>query len=154
MFRFQKPGLLRDGDLLLRLHKKTPAAPVKKYVPAYEFHMFRPGGKRVMGVLHLRIGSARVLRYPGHIGYKVGSRFRGHGLAARACRLILPLARAHGLKAVWLSVRPGNAASCKTCENLGAEYMGTVRLPAGHEMCRRCCTGHMRRYRLNVPKSA
>jgi tagatose 1,6-diphosphate aldolase len=71
--------------------------------------------------------------------------------AARSCQLLLPLAYAHGLKAVWLSVDPKNMPSQKTCQIIGASYIETVRIPPGHEMYQdgsRFC----RRYRLSLQK--
>jgi len=114
-FRFLRPERLVDRDLKLVLVRTVPADPVKRHVPAYEFEMRHPGKAFAMGSIRLRIGSALTLRYAGHIGYEVKRRFRGHRYAARACRLLLPLARAHGLKAVWLAVDPKNLASQRTC---------------------------------------
>ncbi|MEI6340092.1 MAG: GNAT family N-acetyltransferase [Verrucomicrobiota bacterium] len=126
-----------------------PADPVKRYVPAYEFEMRRPGKAAGMGMIRLRIGSAPTLRYAGHIGYEVKSRFRGHRYAARSCRLLLPLAREHGLKAVWLTVDPKNFASQKTCEILGAQWIETVRIPKTHEMYS-LGARHRRRYKVEL----
>ena len=106
-----------------------------------------------MGTIALRIGSARALRYPGHIGYNVKPRFRGHRYAARSCRLLLALARAHGLKAVWLTVDPKNIASQKTCEILGARWVETVRIPKGHEMYAQGAR-YRRRYRVDLRKAS
>lgn len=149
IFRFISSGKLIDGDLELVLVKKTQADPVKGYSPAYEFEMRRPGGSAAMGSIRLRIGSSLKLRYPGHIGYEVKEDFRGHGFAARSCRLILPLARSHGLGAVWLTVDPKNKPSRKTCENIGARYIKTVRLPKNHEMYSQH-SKFLRRYRLGI----
>ena len=46
--------------------------------------------------------------------------FRGHRYAARSCRLLLPLAAAHGLKVVWLTVDPKNVPSQRTGKIIGA----------------------------------
>jgi len=147
-FKFLKPGRLVDGGLELVLVKTTPADPVKGYVPGYEFEMRRTGTSRAMGTIRLRIGPAARLRYPGHIGYEVKERFRGHRYAARSCRLLLPLAAAHGLKAVWLTVDPKNIASRKTCRIIGAKYVQTVRIPRDHEMYVR--GRYRRRYRRST----
>ena len=133
-FIFINPGRLIDGDLELVLTKKTPADPVKRYVPSYAFEMRRLDKPAAIGTICLRIGSAVKLRYPGHIGYEVKKKFRGHRFAARSCRLTLPLARAHGLSAVWLTVDPKNVPSQRTCEIIGAKYVETVRIPKDHEM--------------------
>jgi tagatose 1,6-diphosphate aldolase len=148
-FEFMEPGKLLDRDLELLLVRTVPADPVRKYVPAYEFEMRHPGGTAALGTIRLRIGSARTLRYPGQIGYEVKRRFRGHRYAARSCRLLLPLARAHGLKAVWLTVDPKNVPSQRTCERLGAKYVETVRIPKAHEMYAQGAR-HRRRYRVDL----
>jgi predicted acetyltransferase len=110
-FKFINPGRLVDGDLELILVRKRPGDPVKKRVPSYEFRMRRVGRTQKAGYISLRVGSMRAPRYRGHIGYRVSKRYRGHRYAARGCRLLLPLAQAHGLKWVWVSTGPKNMAS-------------------------------------------
>ncbi len=148
-FIFINPGKLVDGDLELVLIEKTPADPVKRHVPGYAFEMRRVGKPTAIGSIRLRIGSTITLRYPGHIGYEVKKRFRGHRYAARSCQLILPLARAHGLGAVWLTVDPKNVPSQKTCEIAGAKYIETVRIPKSHEMYPQGAR-FRRRYRIDL----
>ena len=133
-FKFKRPGRLIDGDLELVLAKTVPADPVKGYSPHYAFEMRRTGTTEVMGSIRLRIDSVVKLRFPGHIGYEVKEPFRGHRYAARSALLLLPLALAHGLKEVWLSVDPKNKPSQRTCAIIGAKYVETVRLPRDHEM--------------------
>jgi predicted acetyltransferase len=152
-FKFLRPGRLVDGDLELVLVKTTPADPVKRYDPGYEFQMRHPGGRQSMGFIRLRIGSAAAMRCCGHIGYEVKSRFRGHRYAARSCRLLEPLARAHGLKALWLTVDPRNIPSQRTCEIIGAQRVETIQIPKTHEMYAHGAR-HRRRYRVDLTKTA
>lgn len=151
-FRFKEPGKLVDGDLELVLAGRHPADPVKKYVPDYEFEMRQTGTLTHLGLIRLRIGSARILRYAGQIGYEVDEPYRGHRYAARSCRLLLPFALAHGLTAVWLTVDPKNTASQRTCEIISARYMETVRIPKNHEMYQHGAR-YRRRYRLEVKQA-
>jgi tagatose 1,6-diphosphate aldolase len=151
--RFLQPGELVEGDLELVLRRTVPADPVKRYSPWYEFEMRHPGKPVVMGLIRLRIDSARALRYPGHIGYEVKRRFRGHRYAARSCRLLLLLARAHGLNAVWLAVEPKNIAFQRTCEMLGARWVETVRILKGHVIYA-LGARHHRRYRVDLRKAS
>ena len=132
-FRFINPGRLIDRDFYLKLVARHPA---KKYVPRYDFEVRKIGTSRKIGTIRLRIGSARKLRCPGHMGYEVIEKHRGHRYAARSCRLLFPLARAHGLKALWLTVNPKNLASRRSCELAGARYVDTIRIPRDHEMHR------------------
>lgn len=151
-FDFLDPGRLVDGDLRLVLVKKHAADPVKKHVPSYVFDMRRAGRSRRAGRISLRIGSARRLRYPGHIGYWVSKRHRGNRFAARSCTLLLRLARAHGLKALWINCDPKNVASQRTCELAGGRYVETLRIPKDHEMYRHG-SRYLRRYRIDLRKA-
>ena len=141
-----------DGDLRLVLVEKHPADPVKGYVPWYEFDMRRAGRRRRVGRISLRVGPARVLRCPGHIGYWVSKRQRGKRYAARSVRLLLAFAYAHGLRALWITCDPRNAPSRKTCELAGGVYVGTIRIPKEHEMYRGGGR-YLRRYRIDLWKA-
>lgn len=89
----------------------------------------------IAGRISLRLGDTNDLRmYLGHFGYNVQVPARGHHLAERACRLLFPLARKHGMTELWITANPDNIASRRTCENLGAKYIDTVQLPEGHPL--------------------
>lgn len=89
-----------------------------------------PPGTVMAGSISLRIGHGVNLdRYLGHIGYHVLPPARGHHFAERACRLLLPLARAHGHKVLWITCNPENLASRRSLERLGAVYVDTVPVP-------------------------
>jgi len=133
-FKFRNPGRLIDGDLELVLVKRLPADPSRKHVPCYQFEMRKVGGKGRIGRISLRVGSARRMRCPGHVGYSVNKRSRGKRYAARGLRLLFPLAMAHGMKAIWVTCNPKNHASRRTCELAGGRYIETVRTPKEHEM--------------------
>ena len=85
---------------------------------------------RIAGAIGLRVGSTSSLEmYYGHFGYHVYPPARGHHYAERACRLLLPLARKHGLKTLWITCNPDNFASRRTCERLGAALVSIVPVP-------------------------
>ena len=131
-FEALDPGELVDGDLELVLHQTRTAIPDVGWVPGYEFHMMRTGTSTKMGSAALRVDD--VPDFVGHLGYAVEACFRGNGYAARACKLLLPLAESHGMDVLYISCRPDYAASRRTCEIIGAEYLGLVRVPEDHEM--------------------
>jgi tagatose 1,6-diphosphate aldolase len=147
---FHDPGKLIDGDLELRLVATRPAVPDKGLVPEYSFTMTLVGGDTELGGINLRIGDTERLRmYAGHFGYGVHPEHRGHRYAARACRLLLPLARSHGLKTLWIACNPDNIASRRTCELAGAHFVETVDVPEETDIHRR---GEYQkcRYRLDL----
>lgn len=150
MFEFRNPGRLVDGDLELVLVEQYPGDPLTGRVPAYKFEMRRLGEPQEIGHVQLRVGNTKhIVMYAGHVGYGVDPGQRGHGYACRACKLLLPLARSHGLKILWITCSPDNAASRKTLEQLGAQYVETVDLPEDTDMyqrgARQAC-----RYRLET----
>jgi len=131
-FEFLDPGLLNDGELELVVIETTPGDPSREWLPVYVFEM-RVGGRKA-GALNLRIGNTHgIVMYGGHIGYSVETEHRGHHYAERACRLVLPLAKAHGLRTIWITCNPDNMPSCRTCERLGAELVEIVRLPEDND---------------------
>lgn len=134
-FQFQTPGPLTDGELELVLTKTEGPDPERGWLPAYIFEM-QVEGRRVGGI-NIRLGTTQdILMYYGHVGYAVDEEHRGHHYAERACRLILPLAKAHGMDEVWIMCNPENIASRRTCERLGAELVEIVRIPEDCELYR------------------
>ena len=140
------PGLLRDGNLELELVDFA----VHPYhaVPTYYFHLQSGASRAVMGRINLRAASTpHIEQYGGHIGYDVEPEHRGHHYAARAVRLLIPLARRLGLDPLWITCDPENTASRRTLEIAGAELIEIVDVPAD---CAIHKSGHPRkcRYRL------
>ena len=135
MFVFHDPGRLIDHDLELVLVEEYPGDPAINYVPAYKFRMTPVGQDEEIGHIELRIGNTNhIVMYGGHIAYGVRPEHRGHRYAARACRLLLPLARSHGLKTLWITCNPDNVASRRTCELAGAGLIEIVDLPEDTDM--------------------
>jgi tagatose 1,6-diphosphate aldolase len=101
-----------------------------------------------LGGIRLRLKSTRhVLLYAGHIGYNVHPQHRGNHYAARAVRLLLPVAEAIGIHPVWITCDPDNMASRRTLDLAGAEYVETVHVLQNNAIF---LAGHprKRRYRL------
>jgi tagatose 1,6-diphosphate aldolase len=142
---------LRDDDLTLelaglRLH------PVHK-VPTYYFRMIHRDSQEELGGINLRVASTpHIELYAGHIGYGVHPASRGHRYAARAIRLLIPLARELRLNPLWITTDPENIASRRSCELAGAEFIEIVDVPATCIIHR---DGHPRkcRYRLLVVRA-
>lgn len=147
-FEFIDPGPLVDGELEVVVVTTTPGDPSRNWLPVYIFEM-RVGGLRAGG-LNLRVGNTEdIVTYCGNIGYSVQPEHRGNHYAERACRLILPLIRAHGFRTIWIGCDPQNVPSRRTCERLGAEMIEIVSVPENHNMYER---GHKEvcRYRLEL----
>jgi tagatose 1,6-diphosphate aldolase len=139
---------MRDGDLELALSEHTPFNPATGWVPGYRFDM-RCQGMHA-GNISLRVANTpEVVLYLGHIGYGVEEAYRGRHYAARACQLLLPLARQHRLDPLWITCNPDNWASRRSCELAGATLIETVDVPPDNALYQR---GEKRkcRYRLDL----
>jgi tagatose 1,6-diphosphate aldolase len=139
---------LGDDDLLLELVEVAPHRIHK--VPTYHFRMLHAHSGEELGSINLRAASTpHIERYAGHIGFSVHPAYRGHRYAARALRLLLPLARDLGLEPLWITCDPENIASRRSCENAGAVFVEMVDVPEDSIIYR---SGHPRkcRYRLEA----
>ena len=72
--------------------------------------------------------------YFGHFGYNVYPPARGNHYAERSCRLLLPLARMHGVRRLWITCNPENIASRRTCLGAGGRLVEIVKLPKDHSL--------------------
>ncbi|HET6248351.1 MAG TPA: GNAT family N-acetyltransferase [Tepidisphaeraceae bacterium] len=107
---------------------------------------------RVVGGIGLRLGSTPTIElYYGHLGYHVYPAARGRHYALRACRLLLPLARHHGYKHLWITCNPENTASRRTCEQLGGKLVEVIPVPENEPLFAR---GELWkcRYKLDLPR--
>lgn len=126
--------LLTDGEIDLWLDQKAPYRPQRKWVPAYIYHVALHGSREPIGTIDLRVGHNSGTYYGGNIGYGIKEAHRGHGYAAKACRLLLPVARAHGMDRVIITCNPDNLPSRRTAENAGAKLLEIVDLPPHNQM--------------------
>ena len=123
---------LSDGVIHLVCTAKNPGDAEKKLVPGYDFAICK--GSEKIGGINLRIGYTDGLYYGGQIGYGIEEKHRGNGYAGRACRLIAPVARAHGMIKLLVTNDHANAASRRVCEKLGARFVRLARLPEWHNL--------------------
>ena len=123
---------LSDGVIYLVCTAKAPGNPEKKLVPEYKFLVCRRSEK--IGGINLRVGYTDGLYFGGQIGYGIDEQHRGNGYAGRACQLLLPVAKAHGMKKLLITNDHANDASRRVCEKLGARFIRTARIAQWHDL--------------------
>lgn len=141
-------GPLQDRELTLDF--LYLAHHIIQKVPTYFFRMIDSRSGLEMGNINLRADTPpRIQLYFGHIGYQVNPEFRGNRCAARAVRLLCPLARSLKLNPLWITCDPENIASRRSCELAGATLEQIIDVPEDSIVYR---TGHPRkcRYRINL----
>ncbi|MCL2834926.1 MAG: GNAT family N-acetyltransferase, partial [Treponema sp.] len=123
---------LTDDEIHLVCTAKKPGIPEKKFVPGYDFIVCK--GSEKVGDICLRVGYTDSLYYGGQIGYNTDEKYRGNNYAGRACRLLLPVAKAHGMTRLLITNNISNIASWRVCEKLGARLLRRARLPQWHDL--------------------
>ncbi len=140
---------LGDGDLTLQF-LRFDEHPVHK-APTYYFRMIHSETGKELGGINLRCGSTPHLeRYAGHIGFAVHSTHRGNRYASRSVALLIPVAKRLKLKSLWITCDPDNAASRRSLELAGSQFVETVEVP---EDCIIRKAGHPQKCRYHIDLS-
>ena len=121
--RFEQIG--GDGGMVLRLIEKNPGN--AEQIPCYFYDILVDGFP--VGKISIRIGENFHSYYNGHIGYEVFPEYRSCGYAGKACKLVLEVARAHGMRRLYLTCAESNIASYRTIEKLGARLLEVTPVP-------------------------
>lgn len=120
IFTFLDFDRICGKELDLHLYKRIPGNNEKDWVPTYHFDIKLHDENYSIGKIDIRIAHNQQLYYGGHIGYEIDLKYRGHHYAGKAVPLIAQVARVHQMEAVCITCNPGNIASRKTCEYIGA----------------------------------
>lgn len=126
----QPPAGLCFDDIELLFDKYFLPIDNPEIVPFYHFKM-ADSACNLVGHLNFRVGDTRHVReVAGHIGYFVFPEFRGNGAAYKSCRAIAPFVKRF-YDQVIITAEIDGAASIKTIEKLGAQYLGEIEVPEG-----------------------
>ena len=135
---FSRKPAFSDDALDLVLSNEDVSDPEYGIDDGYTFHIYRHKTRDYVGYVSLRLGESPGLYYLGHIGYRIEEKHRGHGYAARACYLMLPLLQRLHLGSVVITNNVENTASRKTCEKLGCALERIADVPPEY---RTLCAG-------------
>ena len=120
--------ILRSEELTLRLTESHPAS--EELPPWQYFDIIENATSELAGKISARLGDNAHTYYNGHMGYEIYPAKRGHGYAAKAVQLLLPLFRAHGLSRIYLTCAESNLPSRKSVEHLGAMLLEITEVPS------------------------
>ena len=123
---FQEKKRILSDELELFLYETQKEDYQKQTPPTYVFQI-KSRNNETLGMLRLRLtDDTNFLSYYGHIGYFIKTSARGHYYAAKALKMVLPLAQFHGINPLLITCNPNNQASIKTCQKAGAIYLKTI----------------------------
>ena len=113
------------NGLHLEIIEKNPGDAV--ILPFYWYDIYA-GGKPV-GKISIRIGDNYHSYYNGHVGYEVDPEYRGHRYSLEALKLVLPIAKHHGMERIYLTCDQSNEASRRIIELSGARLLEIAKIP-------------------------
>jgi len=67
------------------------------------------------------------IAYQGNIGAEVYPAFNGNRVAEKVLYMLLPFCKERGLSKLMITTDPDNEAIIKTCSNLSAKYLDTLK---------------------------
>jgi len=120
---------LSDNEIYLELYKLADSN--NDNPQTYRFCIKTHSDNNIVGRCSFRVGDTgnRHIKYGGNIGYDIDEPYRGNKYSLKAYKLLLILAKSHGMKSVYITCDPGNKASRRICELLGADFVGVLDLP-------------------------
>ena len=120
-FVFSIPFDLADDELTLVSAGHFVGDESTQYAPCYRFEMRNLDSGQVMGRISLLVSNAEsIVNGAGHSGFSVLPEFRGKRYAARSIKLIVFLARYHGMRELIFACKADNVPCRRTCELAGA----------------------------------
>ena len=137
--------VLSDGEITLIITQKYKGD--DELLPFYYYDVIAKN--ETVGKISIRIGSNYHSYFNGNIGYEIDENFRGNNYALKACKLVLQVAKAHGMNELILTCDESNIASYKTIENLGAQLIEIIKPPKDYFAYRENME-KQRIYKLNI----
>lgn len=116
---------ISDGEITLNISRKYQGD--DELLPFYYYDVCI--GNIAIGKISVRIGSNYHSYYNGNIGYEIDKEYRGSNYAYKACKLVLQVAKSHGMNELILTCDESNIASYKTIEKLKAELIEIAKPP-------------------------
>jgi|GEM_PF-547965 len=127
MFSFKEEfKCLKSDGMCLRLAETYGGN--EAILPFYFYDIYDGQNARV-GKISIRIGDNFHSYYNGHIGYEVDEPYCGKKHSLHASRLVLQVARAHGMERIYITSEASNAASRRMIELLGAALVEVTPIP-------------------------
>ena len=119
---FRKEFFFIDGDIVsLRLLKTVEGNGDE--LPFYWWSIVEKETGENVGKISLRLGHNYHSYWNGNVGYEVVEPYHGNHYAAVALKLVLPVAKAHGMDHLFVSCDENNAASYRTIERCGGNLL-------------------------------
>lgn len=131
LFRFEDQfDVIAGKRVTLKIIEKHPGS--KVLIPFYYYDIYENHHHQKVGKISIRIGHNDHSYYNGHIGYEIDTAYRGHHYSLDAARLVLEVARYHGMTFLYVTCKESNQASRKIIQSLGGELLEITEVPSSY----------------------
>ena len=114
-----------ENGMHLEIIEKNPGDGVM--IPFYYYTIYVD--EQAVGAVSIRIGDNFHSYYNGHIGYEIDEPYRGRRYSLAALKLVLPVARFHGMKRLYITCDASNEASRRIIEAAGGRLLEICPVP-------------------------
>lgn len=104
----------------------------EEMIPFYYYDIYENQSMNKVGKISVRIGYNYHSYYNGHIGYEIDKKYRGNNYSFYACKVVLQVARYHGMNLINLTCNESNKASRKIIEKLDSKLIETIFAPKNY----------------------
>lgn len=111
-----------NSNMVLKIIEKIPGDNV--LLPFYWYDILV--NDIAIGKISIRIGDNFHSYYNGHVGFEVDEEHRGNRYSLQALKLVLPVAKQHGMNSIYLTCRADNHASKRIIELSGAVHIEDI----------------------------
>ena len=117
-----------ENGMRLEVIEKYPGD--EAMIPFYYYDIWV--GDHQVGKISIRIGDNYHSYYNGHVGYEVEEPDRGHRYSLSALKLVLPVARYHGMERIYITCDKSNVASRRIIELAGGLLVEIAPIPTDY----------------------
>ena len=117
-----------ENGMRLEVIEKYPGD--EAMIPFYYYDIWV--GDHQVGKISIRIGDNYHSYYNGHVGYEVEEPYRGHRYSLSALKLVLPVARYHGMERIYITCDKSNVASRRIIELAGGLLVEIAPIPTDY----------------------
>jgi predicted acetyltransferase len=114
-----------ENGMHLEIIEKNPGDDVM--IPYYYYRILI--GDQAVGAISIRIGENYHSYFNGNVGYEIDEPFQGHRYSLAALKLILLVARRHGMKRILITCGASNEASRRIIEAAGGKLLEICPIP-------------------------
>lgn len=120
-------NVLEDKKICLKLREKYYGD--DDILPFYYYDIFSKNTNLIIEKISIRIGDNYHNYYNGNIGYEIDEKYQGNSYSYYASKLVLQVARFHGMKYIYITCKESNIASIKIIRKLNAVLVDIAEVP-------------------------